>query len=186
VTGDPRTPSSRRPERELVRTVAGYLAEQGYRVAVDPDGTDYFDLVARRGEEVGLVEVKVGDSKAVLAQALKRRGWGDWSAVALGSVRAAERLSNRTASTRAAPIGVWSVGPEAVRVHRPARRWVRPGEEDPFAPLRARFRRWLELLETGELPSSVRWDGVPGAVRRASGGRGFAEWRLDEPSPTDR
>jgi len=118
VTGDPRTPSSRRPERELVRTVAGYLAEQGYRVAVDPDGTDYFDLVARRGEEVGLVEVKVGDSKAVLAQALKRRGWGDWSAVALGSVRAAERLSNRTASTRAAPIGVWSVGPEAVRVHR--------------------------------------------------------------------
>jgi len=141
VTGDPRTPSSRRPERELVRTVAGYLAEQGYRVAVDPDGTDYFDLVARRGEEVGLVEVKVGDSKAVLAQALKRRGWGDWSAVALGSVRAAERLSNRTASTRAAPIGVWSVGPEAVRVHRPARRWVRPGEEDPFAPLRARFRR---------------------------------------------
>lgn len=167
---------------ELVRQ---YLVGQGYRVYVDPDGTDYFDLVARKGSEVGLVEVKVGDARAVLAQALKRRGWGDWSAVALGSPRAAERLSARTGATRAEPIGVWSVEAESVRVHRAARPWVLPGEDDPFASLRDRLRRWLDLVDAGELPASVRWDGVPAAVRRASGGRGFGEWRLDEPSRKD-
>lgn len=180
MTGAHPRKTARRPERELVRIVARFLTEQGYRVAIDPDGTDYFDLVARRADEVGLVEVKVADARAVLAQALKRRGWGTWGAVALGSARAAERLASRTQNTRAAPVGVWSVGQETVRVHRPARAWVQPGGEDPFDSLRSRLRRWLELLDTGELPPGVRWDGVPGSVRRASGGRGFAEWRLDE------
>lgn len=181
-----RPPAARRPESELVQQVAKYLSDQGFRVHVDPDGTDYFDLIARRGSEIGLVEVKVGDARAVLAQALRRRGWGDWTVVALGSSRAAERLVTRTASTRAAPVGVWSVGREAVRVHRAARAWVLPGEDDPFAELRERLRRWLDRVDAGELPASLRWDGVPRAVRQASGGRGFAEWRLDEPSARDR
>lgn len=177
---------ARPAEPVLVHRVAEFLAEQGYEVRIDPDGTDYFDLVARKGEEVGLVEVKVGNARAVLAQALRRRGWADWSAVALGSARAADRLVARTAATRASPVGVWSVGEESVRVHRAPTPWVRPGADDPFVALRAQFRRWLDLVESAELGEGVRWEGVPGAVRRASGGRGFREWRLDEPSGAER
>jgi hypothetical protein len=186
VSPSSRARAPRRPEREIVEVVARHLAGQGYQVYIDPDGTDYFDLVVRRGTEVGLVEVKAGDARAVLLQALKRRGWGDWTAVALGSARAAERLERRTRNTRAARVGVWSVGPETVRVHRAAQAWVRPGEDDPFRPLRERFRAWFDLVDAGSVPTSIRWDGLPGAVRRASGGRGFAEWRLDEPTPSDR
>jgi hypothetical protein len=176
-----RVARSRPPEAELVERARIYLEERGYRVRVDPDGNDYFDLVARRGDEVGLVEAKVGDARAVLAQALKRRGWGDWTAVLLGSVRAAERLAARTSGTRAAPVGVWSFRDGALAVLREARPGVAPGAPDPFAELRARFRRILDALDSGELPADARWDGVVREVRRASGGRGFAEWRLDEP-----
>jgi hypothetical protein len=136
--------------------------------------------VARRGDEVGLVEVKVRDARAVLAQALRRRGWGNWSAVALGSDPAARRLAARTTGTRAAPIGIWTVTAESVRVVRPPLPWVRPGETGPFDELRGRFRDWLDLVEQVAGSPTLRWSGVPGAVRRASGGRGFAEWRLDE------
>jgi hypothetical protein len=41
----------------------------------------------------------------------------------------------------------------------------------------------LDAMESGEIPDSIRWDGVLREVRRASGGRGFSEWRLDEPPP---
>lgn len=177
------TPS--RSEAELVRVVRRYLTDRGYRVLADPDGTDYFDVVARRGDEVGLVEVKVRDARGVLAQALRRRSWGDWAAVALGSERAAMRLAERTASTRAAPVGIWSVGSGTVRVHREAGPWVPAGREDPFVSLREQFRRWLDLVESVDPAGSVRWGGIPAAVRRASGGRSFAEWRLDETSGPD-
>jgi len=170
-----------RSERELVEVVGRYLAGEGFRVYVDPDGQDYFDLVARRAGEIGLVEVKVRDARAVLAQALRRRAWGDWSAVALGSARSAERLVGRTSSTRAAPVGVWSVGPDTVRVHRAARRWRPAGGDDPYAALRERFRRWLDQVDEIAPDGSVHFRGVPGEVRRLSGGRSFSEWRLDEP-----
>jgi hypothetical protein len=186
VTKAVRRTAPHRSERDLVRAVAHHLEGAGYRVLIDPDGTDYFDLVARRGNEVGLVEAKVVGSRAVLAQALKRRGWGDWTAVALGSAVAAERLARRTSATRAEPVGVWSVSGSGVRVHRPARAWADPEGSDPFRTLRDRFRRLLDAIDAGELPRSVRWDGVPRAVRRASGGRGFSEWRLDEPLPDER
>ena len=177
----------RTPEREVVRSAARFLEGAGYRVYTNPDASDYFDLVARRGEEVGLVEAKVSGSRAVLAQALRRRAWGDWVAVVLPSPRAAERLVTRTAGTRAAPVGVW-VADDAgrVRVLREATRWVRPGDDDPFAELRGRFRSVLDRIDSGELPVDVRWAGVVGSVRRASGGRGFKEWRLDEPPGRDR
>jgi hypothetical protein len=173
-------------EREVVRTAAAFLEQQGYRVYPNPDATDYFDLVARRGDEVGLVEAKVSGSRAVLVQALKRRAWGDWVAVVLPSEKAAARLAARTDGTRASRVGVWATHEGTVRVVRAAGPWVRPGEEDPFSDLRSRFRAILDRIDSGDLPPDVRWAGVVRSVRRASGGRGFAEWRLDEPDERER
>ncbi|HTT14199.1 MAG TPA: hypothetical protein VMG81_00220 [Thermoplasmata archaeon] len=176
-------PDPRRSERELVAVVAAHCAAQGYRTYIDPDGSDYFDLVVRRGDEVGLVEAKRSNARAVLQQALRRRVWGDWTAVALPGARAARRLADRTRGSRAAPVGVWLVRGTAVKELRAAVPWAVPGTPDPYAPLRDRFRAVLTSLDRGELPASVAWDAVPSAVRRASRGRGFAEWRLDEPGP---
>lgn len=172
-------------EREVVAIVARYLEGRGFRIYVDPDRTDYFDLVARRGNEVGLVEAKVADARKVLSQALHRRVWGDWTAVALAGERAARRLAERTGDTRASPVGIWFVRGETIEEVRSAVPWVREGSSDPYRGLRARFRAILDAVDRGEIPDTVRWDGVPGAVRRASHGRGFAEWRLDEPAPDD-
>ncbi|HTT45302.1 MAG TPA: hypothetical protein VMH38_04715 [Thermoplasmata archaeon] len=181
--------ASRQPrvsEREVVATTAAYLQALGYRVYPNPDSNDYFDLVARKGNEVGLVEAKVSNSRAVLLQALRRRAWGDWVSVVLPSETAAARLAARTDGTRASPVGVWAAVDGTVRVVRAAAAWVAPGEEDPYEELRERFRTVLDRIDSGELPADVRWAGVVGAVRRASGGRGFKEWRLDEPSARDR
>ena len=68
---------------------------------------------------------------------------------------------------------------------RPARPWSDSTDPAPFRALRARFRAILDAVDRGEIPAGVAWDGVPGAVRRASGGRAFAEWRLDELGGTD-
>jgi hypothetical protein len=174
---DPRRPR----ESEIVAAARRYLEELGYRVWVNPDGRDYFDLVARRGAEVGLVEAKVSGTHDVLAQALRRRAWGDWVAVVLATERAAWHLAHRTARTRAAPIGVWwARRGTGVTVVRPARPWGAPGSEDPFSGVRARFHRLLDALEAGEIPDAIVWEGVVREVRRASGGRGFGEWRLEE------
>ncbi len=169
-------------ESEIVAAARAHLESQGYRVWVNPDGRDYFDLVARKGRDVGLVEAKVAGTREVLAQALRRRAWGDWVAVVLATERAAWHLADRTDKTRAAPIGVWwARRGTGVTVVRAARPWRRGESDDPFGPLRARFHRLLDALEAGELPTSASWDGVVREVRRASGGRGFREWRLDEP-----
>ncbi len=178
-----RRPRTRAPERDLVTAARSHLEEQGYRVWIDPDGHDYFDLVARRGDEIGLVEAKVANARAVLQQALRRRVWGDWSAVVLSGARSAEGVVRRSAAGRAAAVGVWWVDRGTVRVARAPRPWAGSGEPDPYAPLRARFRQVLDALESGALPAGVPWDGVVSEVRRASRGRGFSEWRLDEPPP---
>ncbi|MCI4373530.1 MAG: hypothetical protein L3K02_07815 [Thermoplasmata archaeon] len=180
--GNVTSPARPRPsERAVVEATARYLEGLGYRTRIDPDGTNYFDLVARRGDEVGLIEAKVSDARTVLTQALVRRGWGDWVAVVLASRRSAIALEARSRSTRAAPVGVWWWEGEAVTVVRAARPWVSPGEEDPYAPLRVRFRGVLDALDRGDVPEGLSWSGVPRTVRRLSGGRGFREWRLDEP-----
>lgn len=160
--------------------MADHYEREGYLVRIDPDGTDYFDLVVRRGDEVGLVEAKVANSRAVLTQALKRRAWGAWGAVALSGERSARHLVARTEGTRAAVIGVGWAAPDGYRVLRPARPWVAPGEPDLFADLRRRFRAVLDAIDRGEIPGGVPWDGLLGEIRRASGGRGFGEWRLEE------
>lgn len=181
-----RAPGAGRPrsERELVTALARLLGARGFRTYVNPDGTDYFDLVARRGDEVGLVEAKISDARTVLSQALRRRAWGDWTAVALPGRVAAQRLAERTRGSRAEAIGIWVVGAGELEEIRAARPWTVPGADDPYAGLRARFREILDALDGGRIPSTVPWSDVPGAVRRASHGRRFAEWRLDEPDPT--
>ncbi len=173
-------PPRRTPERAVVEAAARHLAAAGYRVYVDPDGTDYFDLVARRGDEVGLVEAKVGDRRKVLRQAVRRRAWGDWCAVVLTPERAARKLESATATGRLSAVGVWTTAEDTVRVLRPARPWGADAATDPFGPLKRRFRAVLDAVDRGELPSGVAWDGLLGEVRRASGGRWFSEWRLDE------
>ncbi len=164
----------------MVAAAARHLERNGYRVRIDPDGHDYFDLVARRGDEVGLVEAKVADARTVLTQALVRRAWGDWVAVVLASRRSALRLEERSRSTRAAPVGIWWVEGDGVLVARAARPWPSTAGDDPFAVTRARFRAVLDTLDRGEVPDDLVWSGVLGTVRRLSGGRGFREWRLDE------
>ena len=158
--------------------MAGWFLERGYRCYPDPDGTDYFDLAVRRASEVGLVEGKIGRPAAVLGQALRRRAWGDWVAVAVDSARGAERLAGATAGRRADSVGIYAVaGNLLTEVRRP-----RPAApEDPFGPCRERFRRLLDELDAGVRPAGVPWSDVLAEVRRASGGRKFAEWRLDEP-----
>jgi hypothetical protein len=179
----PRGPSL--AETDVVAAAERYLRAQGYSTRADPDGGSYFDLVARRGDEVGLVEAKVANGRAVLAQALVRRVWGDWVAVVLPSERSATHLEERTRGRRAGPVGIWCLRGGEVHVLRGARPWVVAGAEDPYAPLRATFRRILDQLDRGEIPAGVEWAAVPGAVRRASGGRRFREWRLDEPRADD-
>jgi hypothetical protein len=165
-------------ERELLATAARWFEGLGYRCYPDPDGTDYFDLAVRRASEVGLIEGKVGRPAVVLGQALRRRAWGDWVAVAVDSPRGAERLARTTTGRRAESVGVYAVaGDRLTEVRRP-----RPAApDDPFSPCRERFRRLLDDLDAGVRPPGVRWSDVLAEVRRASGGRRFAEWRLDEP-----
>lgn len=176
--------AGRRPtwrEDDLLEIAAAHLRGEGYTTYLDPDGSSYFDLAARRGEEVGLVEGKVGHPRKVLDQAVRRRAWADWVAVMIDSPRAAARLVERTADVRSAVVGVWSVQEGALLSVRAPRRGVdTPRGADPFAPLRARLREALLAIDRGETPTGVGWSGVPREVRRASGGRSFAEWRLDE------
>jgi hypothetical protein len=171
------------PERAIVAAAARYLERQGYRTWADIDGNDYFDLIARRGDEVGLVEAKVADARTVLTQALVRRAWGDWGAVILGSRRAALRLEGTSRGSRAEPVGIWWAEGEHVLVARAARPWPRPPGDDPFAVPRTRLRAALDALERGEVPRHVAWSGVVSTIRSVSGGRRFREWRLDEELP---
>ncbi len=184
MTGGARPTAGRPRERDLLVAAARHLEREGYRTYLDIDGTDYFDLVAKRGQEVGLIEGKVSGSQRVLVQALRRRAWGDWVAVVLASPRSAGALVRRTQSGRAAPVGVWTVVGGELAIVRPAAPWVTRADDDPFRELRNRFRRVLESVDRGELPAGARWSDVHREVRRAAGGRGFAEWRLDE-SPSD-
>lgn len=170
-------------EHALAEPVRRHLEALGYRVWADPDGSDYFDIVALREEEVGLVELKLADGPRVFAQALRRRAWGDWVAVAVASQRSAERLVRRT-TPLARRVGVWLVRGDTVEVCRASQPWSGPDasyEED-----RRRFRNLFARLANGELPSGIRWSGVPTMVRRASAGRGFAEYTIEELTSSDR
>lgn len=171
------------PSREalLAPPVRSYLESLGYRVWVDPDGSDYFDVIARRSAEVGLVEMKLADWRSVVRQAVRRRGWADWVAVALPRESTARRALEATRTARLRPIGVWVVDGGTIRVLRDASPWP-SAEGDPFRPLREHLRESLDLLEAGLLPEGTKWRFVqlPAARRRGRKTLSTAHWRLEE------
>ncbi len=172
-------------EIELRAPVRAHLEAQGYRTWADPDGHDYFDIVALRGEELGLVELKVSAARQVFGQALRRRAWADWVAVAIPGRRAAARLIERAGAERSERIGVWVVADGRVEELRPARALYRPDEEAPFERARAALRTMLRALESGAIPEGSDWGifgspRLPGAHRRST-----RDWRLEEfPEPS--
>ncbi|MDE1820695.1 MAG: hypothetical protein KGJ23_14135 [Euryarchaeota archaeon] len=169
-------------EVDLRAPVQRFLAERGYRIFVDPDGTDYFDVVAVKGEEVGLIELKVADWRRVREQALVRRGWGDWVAVLLPRRSLAERVLRAESSPRSDRVGVWVLEEGEVRVCREARPMVAPGETTVFPGLKQHLLASLAMREAGLLPPEVQWRIVHtpltrGGRRRRMSGK---EWKLEE------
>jgi hypothetical protein len=171
-------------ERELVPPVRAYLEGLGYTVYVNPDGADYFDVVARRGSEVGLVELKVADWKTVVVQALRRRGWGDWVAVVLPRRSLAEKAVARPTAPRGVRVGVWYLEDGVTRVLRPAAPLVAVGEVDPFPEPKRWLVERLDLVERYGVAEPVTWS-VPDAGRVGPHRRSSRDWRLEE-FPEDR
>ena len=177
-------------ERSLAPPVVAHLAGQGYTVWVDPDGSDYLDVVARRGAEIGLVELKLADWRKVLAQAVRRRGWADWVAVVLPRRSLADRAVEAAQGPRTRPIGVWVSDGETLTVVRAAAPLWPAGTVHPFPELRARLELFTDLLAAGSIAPGVAWN-LPGAVGRLPDGRrSTREYRLEEfpvddaPAPT--
>lgn len=167
-------------ERDLAAPVVAHLEAQGYRVWVDPDGSDFLDVVARRGTEIGLVELKLADWRKVLAQAQRRRGWADWIAVVLPRDSLASKLLDVPQAERARRIGVWVVRDGALHVRRAAEPLWQPGEARPFDELRARIEELTDRMIDGSLPEGVRWN-LPGSQGRIGHGkRSTRDWRLEE------
>lgn len=179
----PDTEKRRPRESDLAVPVERYLAPLGYRVWVDPDGSDYFDVVARRGEEVGLIELKLADWKGVLAQAVARRGWGSWTAVVVPRESLGQRLLAHPRNERTARVGIWLVRGGTIEILRPAAPSIAPGENDPYESLRAEFRHLLDAMESGVLPPKVGWTYLRGWARFQQGGRPAKSWSLEEFSP---
>jgi hypothetical protein len=172
-------------ERELAPAVQAYLESLGYRVWVDPDGTDYYDIVARRGRSIALVELKLYDGRAVLGQALRRRGWAEWVAVAVPNAALAERIALRPVAERGKRVGVWWVDANGVHVTRPALPLVGDGEADPFVALKEQMNERLDLLEEGRLPMGVAWNLLSTSRRTLPGRRSTSDWRIEEFTPDD-
>lgn len=174
MTGKPRAPRPKVREAEMAEPVRRYFESQGYRVWVDPDGTDYFDMVARRGTEVGLIELKVHDARKVLGQAVRRRGFGDWVAVVMPRESAARRVLALPVPAPGQRVGVYWLDGDAVRVARPPA--PRPtGEDDPFGERRRALTEMLDHLEAGRLPVGVAWGHLTHGAARPR-----REVRLDE------
>ena len=164
-------------ETELVAPVRAHLEANGYRVYVNPDGGDYFDVVARRGDEVGLVELKVADWRKVVHQALRRRGWGDWVAVVVPRRSLAAKILARPTAPRGVRVGVWCLEHGVVAVVRPASPLVLEGEVDPFPEPKAWLVERLNATD-GVGGAGLSWS-VPDAGH-VGRGRSSRDWRLEE------
>jgi len=170
-------------ETEMVEPVRRHLESLGYRVFVNPDGADYFDVVVRRGSEVGLVELKVADWKTVVTQALRRRGWGDWVAVVLPHRSLAEKAVARRTAPRGTRVGVWYLSRDTVEILRPATPFVLEGEVDPFPDPKRWLLERLAIADGAGVAEPVTWS-VPDAGRVGARRRSSREWRLEEfPEP---
>jgi hypothetical protein len=167
-------------EASLGPPVERYLSGLGYRVWIDPDGSGFLDMVAMKDEEVGLVELKVSDWKTVLVQAVRRRAWGDWVAVALPRWSLAQKVIERRSAGRAARVGVWWIDDGELRVLRPARVLYDPGEPDPFSVPRGHFRELLQHLAAGRIEPGYGWDLAVHAARATHRRRPALEWTLEE------
>jgi hypothetical protein len=173
-----RGPPRHKLESEMVGPVTRFLEGRGYRCYRDPDGQDYLDLVARRGEEIGLVELKLSAAGQVMAQALRRRAWGDWVAVALEGRRAAVRALDSSGGSYRKRVGILAVTGSFVDELRPFQPIHAPGEPHPFPDLKQRLLSLLDAIDAGTLPAGVGW----GALWPASAGgrRAGREWKLEE------
>ncbi|MGI0139743.1 MAG: hypothetical protein ACREBT_01110 [Thermoplasmata archaeon] len=167
-------------EAEMVAPMRAHLEREHYRVYVNPDGRDYFDMIARRGSELGLVELKRTLGAKVFGQALRRRAWGDWVAVALGSEMAARRLVAERTGRLSAAVGVYWVHGSTVDCLRPSRAVPAMAAVDGRPSARTELAGWLDAVDRGELPREVHWDGLFHDLRRLSGGRRYREWTLEE------
>ncbi|MGI0054062.1 MAG: hypothetical protein ACREC5_04535 [Thermoplasmata archaeon] len=175
----PREAPAPRWEIDLAAPVAERLRGDGYEVFVDPDGTGYFDIAARRGEEIGLVELKLSAWRTLLRQAVARRAYGDWVAAALPRDRLTERIAKSSEAGPGRSIGVWLVAGGRVEVIRPARPW--PAEtRASFRPCREALRELLDQRSAGLLPEGTSWTGFPARSGRARGSRASTEWRIEE------
>lgn len=171
-------PARHRLESELAAPVSRFFEARGYRCYRDPDGQDYLDLVARKGEEVGLVELKLSAAGTVMAQALRRRAWGDWVAVALEGRHAAVRALDAPGGEYRKRVGILAVTGRFVDELRPYRPIHAPGAPHPFPLLKQRLLELLDAIDSGTLPAGVGW----GALWPAGygGRRAGREWRLEE------
>lgn len=169
-------------EEELRAPLEAYLAPRGFRLRFDPDGSGYFDAVALRGEEVGLVELKVADWRRVFEQALVRRGWGDWVAVLLPRRSLAEKVLGLRAPPAAKAVGVWYLDSGQVRELRQVGPFPAARGEEAFGPLKRHLVESLAMLESGLLPPGVEWRIVRRPRRRGPRGRPIDPrlWRIEE------
>ena len=165
-------------ESDLVPPVRQFLASAGYEVWVDPDGRGFFDVAARRGAELLLVELKLTDWRHLLAQAVARRGYADRVAVALPRESLARKLLAR-ADGPASCVGVWWVRPDQVIELRGARPWPAATQE-LFAPGRKELDALLDARASGQLPEGIGWGGFPQRAEHRPGGRPAREWRIEE------
>ncbi|MCI4348720.1 MAG: hypothetical protein L3J93_00650 [Thermoplasmata archaeon] len=179
-----RLPRPRR-EKELAPAVQSFLEGRGYRVWIDPDGTDYFDVVARSGSTIGLVELKISDGRTVLRQAIRRRGWADWVAVAVPSRALAARIAARSVAERGRRVGVWAVEGGTVEVIRPEEPLALDAEPNPLGVLKEALLERLDLLEAGTLAPGIPWGLPEGARHGLPGGRSSRDWRLEEFTSVD-
>lgn len=169
-------------EVELREPLRAFLEPRGYRLFFDPDGTGYFDAIALKEDEVGLVELKIADWRRVFEQAVIRRGWGDWVAVLLPRRSLAEKLLRGPAPERTRRVGVWCLEAGQVQVLREPSLEGSAELREAFAGWRSHLREVLEARERGLLPEGVSWRIL--RPRRTGGPPGAPLdprlWRLEE------
>ncbi len=173
----PRSDPPFRRETDTIPPMRAYLEGKGFRVYPNVDGNDYFDLVARRGRELGLVELKRSLAGPAFGQALRRRAWGDWVGVALGSGPGARRLATERNGRLSSVVGIWWVHGETVELVRAPT--VVPTANVPRRE-RVQLHAWLDAIDRGWIPPGTRMEGLGGTLRRLSQGRAYREWTVEE------